>query len=83
MICPGKMLSLNLINWGCEIAETLQVPIDTKVLNVRWAKPHMNRLNVVVGHKVQCAVSFSQNLSCCFDERLLLVTYALQTICTT
>ena len=66
MISPGKMLSLNLINWGCEIAETLQVPIDTKVLNVRWAKPHMNRPNLVVGHKVQCAVSFSTNLSYCF-----------------
>lgn len=84
MIGPGKMLSLNVMDWGCEKAETLRVPIDTKVLNVRWAKHHGNmyRSGLAVCLKVHCEMPVFHKIHHVVvkDERLLLVTFALQTM---
>lgn len=85
MVGPGTMLSLNRMDWGSEIAETLQVPTDTKVLNVRWAKHHGNmyRKGLVVCLKVHCEMPVFHKIYQVVvkDERLLLVTFALRTIC--
>lgn len=82
---PSKMLSLHVIEWGCEITETLQIPIDTKVLNARWAKHHGNmyRSSLVVCVKVQSEIPVFHKIHhvIVHDERLLLVTFVLQTMC--
>lgn len=74
MIGPGKMLSLNMVDWGCKMAEILQVPIDTMVLNVKWAKHHGNMYRLVC-LKVIVRCQFFRK-----STMLLLFTFALQTI---
>ena len=84
MIGPGTMLSLNVMDWACEIAESLQIPINTKVLKVRWVKHHGNVYcaGLVVCLKVHCEMPvFHKNHNMVVkDEMLLLVTFALQTL---
>lgn len=85
MIGPAKMLFLNVMDWGCEIAETLQVLIDTKVLHARWAKHHGNmyRPGLVVCVKVHCEMPVFHKIHHVVvkNEKLLLFTFALQTVC--
>ena len=79
---PSKMLSLHVIEWGCEIAETLQIPIDNKVLKARWAKHHGNmyRSSLVVCVKVQSEMPvFHKIHHVIVHGRLLLVTFVLST----
>lgn len=69
-----------MMDRGCEIAEALQVAIDTKVLDVRPAKHHGNMYSPgsVVCLKVLNEMPvFHVVLK---DERLLLFTFALQTV---
>lgn len=60
-IGPGQMMPLNALDWGCEIAETLQLPINTRVLNVKWAKHHghVYRAGLVVCKEVDCEMPVS------------------------
>lgn len=82
---PGKMLSLQVMEWGYEMAEMLQVPVDTKVLNVRWAKHSgtVYRPGLVVCVRVHCEMPVFQRIHHVVvkDGKLLLVTLSLQTIC--
>ena len=79
------MVALNMMDRGCEIAEALQVSIDTKGLDVRWAKHHGNmyRPGLVVCLKVlnEMPVFHKIHRVVLKDERLLLCTFALQTLC--
>ena len=81
---PGKMLSLQVMKWVYEMAEMLQVPVDTKVLNVRWAKDngtvYCPRLVVCV--RVHCEMPVFQRIHHVVvkDGKLLLVTLSLHTI---
>ena len=79
------MLSLQVMKWGYEMAETLQVPVDTKVLNVRWAKHNgtVYRPGLVVCVRVHCEMPVFQGIHHVVvkDGKFLLVTFALQTIC--
>ena len=74
------MLSLNALDWGYEIAQTLQRPTDTEVFTVRWANHHgnMHRANVAVCIKVDCEMPvFHQILHVVVkDDQLLLITFA-------
>ena len=82
---PVKILSFQVMEWGYEMTEMLQVPVDTKVLNVRWAKPNgtVYRPGLVVCVRVHCEMPAFQRIHHVVvkDGKLLLVTFALQTIC--
>lgn len=85
MLGPSKMVALNMIDRSCQIADTLQVPIDTKMLYVRWAKYHGNmyRPGLVVCLKVlnEMPVFHKIHHVVLHADRLLLFTFALKTVC--
>lgn len=82
---PGKMLALQAMDWGYEMAEVLQVPVETNVLTVRWAKHSgiVYRSGLVVCVTVHCEMPVFHKIHHVVvqDGRLLLVTFALQTLC--
>ena len=82
---PSKMSALSVMDRGCEIADTLQVPIDTMVLDVKWAKHNGNLYcpGLVVCLKVlnDMPVFYKIQRVVVNDEKLLLITFSLQTLC--
>ena len=82
---PSKMVAINTMDRGREIANTLQVPIDTKVLDVKWAKHlgNMYRPGLVVCLKVlnDMPVFHKIHRVVLNADRLLLFTFALKTVC--
>lgn len=82
---PGKMLALQAMDLGYEMAEVLQVPVETKVLTVRWAKRSgiVYRSGLVVCVTVHCEMPVFHRIHNVVvqDGKLLLVTFSLQTLC--
>jgi len=75
------MLPLNALDLGCEVAGTLQLPTDTEVFKVRWAKHHRNMYHAdsVVCVKVHCDRPVFHHVVV-KDDTLFFVTFALQTV---
>lgn len=73
---------LQAMDWGYEMAEVLQVPVETKVLTVRWAKRSGIGLGLVVCVTVHCEMPVFHRIHYVVqDGKLLLVTFAWQTLC--
>lgn len=67
------------MDWGYEMAEVLQVPVETKVLTVRWAKRSgiVYRSGLVVCVTVHCEMPVFHRIHYVVqDGKLLLVTFA-------
>ncbi|KAG5271297.1 hypothetical protein AALO_G00178160 [Alosa alosa] len=82
---PGKMVSLNEMEVGVEVAEKFEVPVRTKVLKVKWAKRNgavfRPGLAVCVRTDNEMPVFHVIQNVVIKDEQVLLVTVALKTHC--
>lgn len=82
---PGKTVSLNEMEAGAEMAGKLDVPLWTKVLNVKWVKccgnTYRSRLAVCVRVQNDMPVFHVIQNIVVKDEQILLITTALKTLC--
>lgn len=82
-IGPGKMVSLNMVKGGSEIAMAMQVASSIQVMKVKWAKHNgfIYRPNLVICGKVESEVPvfFQIESVLIMCEKLLLLTVPLVT----